>query len=371
MSAVRFFGPVGNSSGYGVAVKSMALAFSNSKIQTKFSFSDKSMRNCGSFVRQLNNYKGKCNIDFYMHPPSWSKHASSNYKIAYFYWEADRLPTYWSRHMNSVNEIWAPCKLVQSACRKSGFKGEIKVVPTPIITERNFSDVIIPSYFSKNYSINNNVFKFYSIFQWHHRKGPDILLKSYWKEFKKDDNVCLILKTNPLNIKGNGVDSITIQIKKIKKSLSLDYYAPVYLMTDIIDSDKINGLHKYADCYVSPHRGEGWGLPIHDAMHFENHIIVTKFGGITELLNPTNSNIIRHDMSKVSNMDWSPHVYKSFQKWANPSSQHLSALMRDVYDNESKEKYFSKIKSAKTLADSMSVSGVSRKIEKLIYGIKK
>ena len=38
MSAVRFFGPVGNSSGYGIAVKGMALAFSNSKIQIKIDF---------------------------------------------------------------------------------------------------------------------------------------------------------------------------------------------------------------------------------------------------------------------------------------------------------------------------------------------
>ena len=142
-------------------------------------------------------------------------------------------------------------------------------------------------------------------------------------------------------------------------------------MTDIIDFNKINGLHKHADCYVSPHRGEGWGLPIHDAMHFEHHIIVTKFGGITELLNSNNANIIRHDMSKVSNMDWSPHVYKSFQKWANPSSQHLSTLMRDVYRNRASDRYSGKIKNAKMLADSMSVGSISRKINKLIYGIKK
>jgi len=371
MSGVRFFGPVGSVSGYGNAVRGMALAFSNSKIPTKFVFDKKREKNNKKFIEGLNNHKGKCNIDFYMHPPSWSKHSSSNYKIAYFYWEADRLPVHWSKHINYVNEIWAPCRLVESACRKSGFKGITRVLPTPIIKKRASSKVVIPSYFSDNYSIDDNVFKFYSIFQWHHRKGPDILLKSYWKEFSKNDNVCLIIKTNPLNISGNNEDRIITSIKKIKKSLSLDYYAPIYLISDLIPADKINGIHEYSDCYVSPHRGEGWGLPIHDAMHFKNHIIVTKFGGITELLGSVNANIIRHDMARVSNMEWSPHVYKSFQNWANPSATHLSKLMRDVYERGSEDKYLKKINNAKILSDSMDIGSISRAIERFIYKVKR
>ena len=41
MSAVRFFGPVGNHTGYGNAVTNFAKAFSLSSINTKFNFCSK------------------------------------------------------------------------------------------------------------------------------------------------------------------------------------------------------------------------------------------------------------------------------------------------------------------------------------------
>jgi len=39
-------------------------------------------------------------------------------------------------------------------------------------------------------------FKFLSVFKWETRKGWDILLKAYFLEFTRQDNVILILKTN-------------------------------------------------------------------------------------------------------------------------------------------------------------------------------
>jgi len=38
---------------------------------------------------------------------------------------------------------------------------------------------------------------FLSVFKWEYRKGWDVLLKSYLKEFSKDDWVALYLLTNP------------------------------------------------------------------------------------------------------------------------------------------------------------------------------
>ena len=358
---VRFFGPVGGASGYGNAVKNFAQAFSDSNIKTKFIFPDKNRKNNLTFYNSLNNYNGKCNIDFYLHCPPYIKHKSKAYKIAYFYWEADRLPRHWGRSLNRVNELWVPCKLVKDACVRAKFSGPIKIIPTPCVEWVTNKRIAVPSSFSKDLVISKDVYKFYSIFQWHNRKGYKELLNSYYKTFKQHDNVLLILKVNPLIISGNTEILIKQDILDIKRKLNLSYYPSVYLMTKIVPMDTIKAIHNTSDCYVSPHHGEGWGMPIHDAMRLGKQIITTKYGGITEMLDNNSAHIIKHTMGQVRDMEWSP-LYEKNQNWAYPSTNHLSRLMRDVYENH--DNYDYKGIEAKQIAGTMSVRAISKMIER-------
>ena len=43
--AVRFFGPIGTTSGYGIATKNLAKAFSESGIPTKYQFGKRNIKN--------------------------------------------------------------------------------------------------------------------------------------------------------------------------------------------------------------------------------------------------------------------------------------------------------------------------------------
>ena len=65
----------------------------------------------------------------------------------------------------------------------------------------------------------------------------------------------------------------------------------------ILPEDYIYSLLNSSDCYVAPHHGEGWGMPIHDAMYAGKHIITTKFGGVTEFLD-NDSVIFAHERNK-------------------------------------------------------------------------
>jgi glycosyltransferase involved in cell wall biosynthesis len=355
--SVRFFGPLNNYSGYGYAVKNMALAFSDSKCNTQFAFSDKIKQDYSSVYSRLNNYQDKCDIDFYLHGPPWNRHQSNaKYKIGYFYWEADKLPPVWARGLNYVNEIWAPCKLVEVACRQAGFRGNIKIVPTPAEEWQSDKKVIIPSSISDSYMISDDIFKFYSIFQWNERKGYRELLVSYYRTFTKSDKVMLIIKTNPLNINGNTKEKIKHDILDIKRRLNQPYYPPVYLITDIIPEQDVRALHMTADCYVSPHHGEGWGMPIHDAMLAGKQIITTRFGGVTEFLDENSAHIINHSIGPVKNMSWSS-LYTANQNWAYPKVSHLKSLLRDVYENHNS--YNDKAICAKKIAESMTISSIS------------
>ena len=359
LPAVRFFSKVSKHTGYGQASKNFIITLSDSDIRAKMDIRGASR----AIGRPVSSYKGNAGIDIYLHCPPYDKHISKNYKIGYFYWEADKLPRQWRRSIHRLDEIWAPCELVRSACKRIGFKGPIEIVPTPStfgIPEKN---VGIPSLISEEYLVSKDVFKFYSIFQWHERKGFKELLKAYLSEFSKKDRVMLILKVMPLGVGKYNRENIRIDILNLKRRLNLKEYPLIYLIDETLPLEDVYALHKYSDCYVSAHHGEGWGIPIHDAMLAGNHLITTKFGGITEYLDENSAHIIKHTMNKVKNMGWSK-LYNDDQNWAYPSISHLKGLMRNVYENS--KAHMDKTYSAKKIAESMSTDSVGKIIEDIL-----
>lgn len=263
-------------------------------------------------------------VDFFLRPPPWNVGRSKR-KIAYFYWEAIPLPDGWAACLNTVDEIWAPCQLVADCCKMAGFKGRIIIVPTPA-TPVDFST--IPEI--EIAGIPADSFKFYSISQWHNRKGWVELLNAFFDEFSIEDNVSLIIKTSPINQLLQ--HQITEDVRIIKSKFGDKKTAPLALIPVIIPEEQVLSLHKSGNCYVAPHHGEGWGMPIHDAILAGKQIIATKFGGVIEFLDDEAFHPIPFSMVPVTGMDWNG-AYSQTQKWAQPDVGSLKAIMRDVYKN--------------------------------------
>ncbi len=294
-------------------------------------------------------------IDFFVKPPPWNIGRAKR-KIAHFYWEATPLPIAWSSVINSVTEIWAPCPLVANCCKEAGFRGRLEIVPTPAISPGylDIPSLNIPG-------INSNSFIFYSIFQWHNRKGWKELLAAYFEEFTSNDNVSLIIKTNPINHLLQG--QISEDIKSFKLSISNQDTAPLALLQNIISEEELFALHKTGHCYVAPHHGEGWGMPIHDAIMAGKQIIATKFGGVTEFLDDNSFYPIPFSMVPVRGMDWNA-AYCESQKWAQPDISELRRIMRDVYENHKKNIFKNMIGNQNI--DKLSFDNVVNLINKII-----
>lgn len=264
-------------------------------------------------------------IDFFLRPPPWNSGRSKR-KIAYFYWEAIPLPAPWAASLNTVDEIWAPCKLVEDCCRMAGFNKRIVRVPTPAV---DFDLSKIPT--AKFVGLKEDSFVFYSISQWHNRKGWAELLESYFDEFSELDSVSLVIKTNPINPLSQS--QIPEDVKIIKSKFGNKNTAPLVLIPGIISEEELLSIHKLGDCYVAPHHGEGWGMPIHDAILAGKQIIATKFGGVAEYLDDESFYPIPFSMVPVTGMEWNG-VYSSDQRWAQPDAEALKKLMRIAYENK-------------------------------------
>ena len=254
-----------------------------------------------------------------------------------------------------------PCNLMRKACRKAGFNGPIEVVHTPRPVELNSRPVAVPAKGSEGLVVGADTFIFYSIFQWNERKGYRKLFRAYYEEFSGKDNVLLVVKTNPIKHRDHGLSKIKNDILFLKKYCKNKRNPPVFLTTKVLSNEYIAGLHDLGDCFVLPHHGEGWGMPIHDAMMHNNLIITTPYGGITEHLNSSNALLLKHKLVEVKPMSWTSY-YKSNQRWAEPDIGHLKTLMRSAY-RDGAEGNVRLTTRARRVAESMDIKAFSRRIE--------
>ena len=248
------------------------------------------------------------------------------YHIARAFWETDKLPPEFAKGLELCNEIWTGSKYNARAIRKSGVTKPIYIIPEAIDTE--FLD------YKPFKAIDDKVFSFYSVFEWTDRKNPEALLSAYWQEFENDENVVLVLKTYLDNFTKKKKEEIDFYLKKIKSRVSLRKYQPVLMYRHLMDRNQVYRFHKTFDCFVSAHRGEGWGIPQMEAMLMGKPVISTNCGGIHEYLTDReNAFLIPYTLIPLTGNNRNKQWYLSDQKWADVDIDELRKAMRFVYEN--------------------------------------
>ena len=348
--AIKVIGNIGIGSGYRQATANIFQCFEQSKLNCNFFNKDGSKT-------EYKNSGMPSDVAFFVTAPPFNI-TSEKYNIGYFYWETDSFPSQWVRDIKRLDEVWCPCNLMVKCLNKINYKGKIRLVPTPS-REKRFVKNLINFKIEDKMVIDDSCFKFYSIFQWNHRKGFDILIKGYLEEFSEDENTLLILKTNPiLSGRADFLSSIKKYISNIKKKIKKRRFPKILIVDYFLSNSEIDSLHEMSDCFVLPHRGEGWGMPIARAIQYDSYVITTKFGGVSEFLNEKNSHIVEHVMEPVHGMIWS-NLYESSQNWARPSLDSLKGNMRIIYD----ERDFSSILNRSFIKEKISKENFIKNIE--------
>ncbi|MGA2617589.1 MAG: glycosyltransferase family 4 protein [Thermoguttaceae bacterium] len=175
-----------------------------------------------------------------------------------------------------------------------------------------------------------HAFKFYSIFQWTERKNGRGLLQAYLAEFRRTDGVCLILKTYGRNVTAAERRSVAGEVAAVRNSMRLPDHAPVLLAGGLLSQPQIGWLHQHGDCFVLPHRAEGFGMPHLEAMSHGKPVIATGFSGNLEFMAPENSILLPCQLCPVAGMGWSD-AYEGDMMWAEPDLGALRGAMRRVY----------------------------------------
>src|SRR3990167_2764320 len=247
------------------------------------------------------------------------------YHIAHLFWEVDRMDKEWVWNTNLADEVWTGSEYTKNALVKSGVNKPIYIFPQPVkvIHEEILEPVKLPGHKGT---------LFYSIFQLIERKNPKTLIKAYLEEFQDHDDVSLLIKTFGLNYSTEETEKIKKDIDTWKKEFNLPKNPRIYLDCALHNQHDMHRLHKSGDIFVSPHRGEGWGIPLAEAMVMGNPVITTGLGGITEWLNKDTAHLIKFKMINVFNMNYVPW-YNEEQKWADVDIMDLRGKMRHFYEH--------------------------------------
>eukprot|EP00607_Mallomonas_marina_P009630 CAMPEP_0182420584 /NCGR_PEP_ID=MMETSP1167-20130531/5500_1 /TAXON_ID=2988 /ORGANISM="Mallomonas Sp, Strain CCMP3275" /LENGTH=381 /DNA_ID=CAMNT_0024596739 /DNA_START=345 /DNA_END=1487 /DNA_ORIENTATION=+ len=190
--------------------------------------------------------------------------------------------------------------------------------PSPVSDLSSCSS--LETYTASTYDINNcvgaaadiNSFQFLSVFKWEYRKGWDILLTAYWSTFHRSDPVVLRLHTH-VPSSDKDTRNLTHRIDMFARERfgrSMDELARVVWETDrqreresqsggsemkkeqFLTRADMRDLLASADAFVLPTRGEGWGLPISEAMSMQLPVIVSNCTGPAYFTNDSTAYVL-------------------------------------------------------------------------------
>lgn len=269
--------------------------------------------------------KHDVNIVF-MIPPLFKayKRKQADINIGFTMFEADSLPANWVSMCNDMDAIFVPSKWNATGFRKSGVTKPIYEVPAGIV-EAEID--------SSNTVLKNDKFTFYSIFQWSERKNPIGLLKAYFVAMQGKTDVQLILKTYVDSRFPNNKERILFEIEKIKRELKLPSYPDLVLITDFLTNKEISNLHKSSNCFVTPHRAEGWNMPAMEAMAYGNSVIATNYSGNTAFMNDGVASLISFFETPCVTTDGMAPFFNGSMMWAEPNISELISSMKLLYQN--------------------------------------
>ena len=342
MLKIKYWSPFYDASGYGSCSRQYIKALVGCGVDITLSpvSFERTRPDLGDMGRFLDKHINK-QIDYDInlihltpeHYPMYKEEGKIN--VGYTVWETSKIHHDWVDYCNCMDAIIVPCEWNIGVFRDSGVTVPIYCVPHVIN---------VPQYNTiKRFAINgpsDNDYIFYSIMQFTERKDPVSLLKAYWHAFDATDNVSLVIKTHRNDYSDKEKEAVIQTLKKIKSGMVLPEgkeYAPVYLMLNLLSEQDILGLHKWGDCFVSLNRGEGFGLPMAEAITIGNPVITTGYGGVNQFLNKNNSYLIDYVLVPVSGM---PYIkwYTSDQCWAHADVCDAAKAMRYVYENREKAK---------------------------------
>ncbi|MDB5600908.1 MAG: methyltransferase protein [Xanthobacteraceae bacterium] len=235
--------------------------------------------------------------------------------IAMTVWETDTMPSQWHVPLARAIDVWLPCQF-NAAAFSRGLQRTTFVLPHAVPPA--VSDVAVPCPVGAPLVADSD-FVFYSIFEWQERKNPGGMIKAFLRAFPEANDAVLVLKTNP-----GAAAEANAMLRKIRTGTR----GRVVLCCEAWSEAQLRAFHARGDCYVSLHKGEGWGYPLFDAAARGKPVIASDYSAPQDYLDRRHHWLVRCSTAPVRQ---NYQFYRMNMKWAEPDVAHAAEGMRWVH----------------------------------------
>jgi glycosyltransferase involved in cell wall biosynthesis len=266
-----------------------------------------------------------------------------------FAWEESLVPSEWVNQFNEhLDGIVVPSTFVKKSLLDSGVRVPIRVYGHGIEHLERLKRAPVGQELGKS-------FRFLHVSSAFPRKGVDALLEAYGRAFKAADDVSLVLKTFP-----NEHHDVEAQVRAFRASPA----APdVQLINEDLTSAQLVELYKRCHAFVAPSRGEGFGLPLAEAMHFGLPVITTAWGGQSDFCTASTAWLVDYEFALAQS-----HFHQSDSVWTEPRVDDLARAMRSVKDARA-DLLEKKTSAAKAMLEDFRWSRCAERVEEAIASI--
>jgi glycosyltransferase involved in cell wall biosynthesis len=236
--------------------------------------------------------------------------------VGLWHWEAERLPPSMTDAWDLVDEVWVTSRFVEDAVSSTATK-PVRVIPLPIPclqwqTALRREDIGMPAGF-----VVLLCFDWLSVAQ---RKNPEGVITAYSRAFRPEDGAHLIVKT--INGRHRHAELARLQVSVDRPDITvIDGY---------LGWSETRALMELADCYISLHRSEGFGLTLAEAMALGKPVVATAWSGNLDFMTEDVACLVPAELVPIPA---DVPVYGSIGRWAEPDLDAAAHAMRRLFED--------------------------------------
>jgi GT2 family glycosyltransferase/glycosyltransferase involved in cell wall biosynthesis len=271
---------------------------------------------------------------------------NDRFNIALWAWELAAFRPDWASAFGAVDEIWVPSEF----CRRA----VASISPVRVEVVPHVVDVALPRapLGRAHFAIPDNCYVFLCVFDAGSlvdRKNPQAAIRAFRKVFGARRDVLLLLKYH-------GAQHYPGSILPLHQ-LAGDQ-ENIRFIGHSYGDDELVSLKMAADCLISPHRSEGFGLNIAEAMWLGKPVIATMYSGNMDFMTAENSFPIGYRLVEVVRQTG---PYPAGYLWAQPDEDALGEAMQQVVRDPDKAKSRAALGTA-DIRSKYSLAAVARRI---------
>lgn len=229
-----------------------------------------------------------------------------------FAWEETHVPTNIVSSFNSgVDTVMVTSNFVEASFRRSGL-----TIPVAVVGNGTDHVLEMPEGGGVAADVGRRRDRILHVSSCFPRKGADLLVSAFAQSFRESDPVELVIKTFD-NPHSTIAEDVAAAREKHRDA------APMEIIKRSLTSHELFELMRTSKLLVAPSRGEGFGLPLAEAMLLGLPVVTTNFSGQTDFCTDRTAWMVGCTLAPSG-----AHVAEGGSQWGDPDVLDLERQMR-------------------------------------------